>query len=590
MIGVGTVLAGYRIERIIGAGGMGTVYVAQNPELPRRDALKVLSAELSRNDEYRARFIREADVASRLQHPNVVSIYSRGETDDGHLWIAMQFIDGTDADDALRTGSMTPTRAVHIVGEIARALDYAHRHNIVHRDVKPANFLLSHEGGGPEQVLLGDFGIARAIDDVGLTLTGSVIATMAYAAPEVLAGHRFDGRADVYSLGCSLFRLLTGKTPFAGASANGPAAVMMAHLHQPPPRVTDRLPRLPSALDSVIAIALAKEPAERFESTVEFASAAAAALRNQPASGMALRAVPVGEVSSYPNPRDSGWWRPAAGPRTLLAAPGGLAVGSPPHPQTGPSRRRRRLPWAIGALAAIVLLAAGTVTTLELTRHTGQQNSVTNTASSATTAATTSPTPAPRVLVSALPALLVPIDQLKQLMGDEQLQVAETAQAMFDISPYVGDVGCVGAYGPTQTTVYATSGFMGLQRQAIKDPSDPKQLNNVGQAVVAFLTAEQAQAAVAGQVGQWQLCANRTTSLNLPGRTPAHVTFGAPSTVADGVHEISLQVESNPSQQHCQRALTARNNIVVDISSCSMTLPDPAVRLADVIASKISQG
>ncbi|MDT5345898.1 MAG: eukaryotic-like serine/threonine-protein kinase, partial [Mycobacterium sp.] len=179
MIGVGTVLAGYRIERIIGAGGMGTVYVAQNPELPRCDALKVLSAELSRNDEYRARFIREADVASRLQHPNVVSIYSRGETDDGHLWIAMQFIDGTDADDALRTGSMTPTRAVHIVGEIARALDYAHRHNIVHRDVKPANFLLSHEGGGPEQVLLGDFGIARAIDDVGLTLTGSVIATMA---------------------------------------------------------------------------------------------------------------------------------------------------------------------------------------------------------------------------------------------------------------------------------------------------------------------------------------------------------------------------------------------------------------------------
>ena len=112
----------------------------------------------------------------------------------------------------------------------------------------------------------------------------------------------------------------------------------------------------------------------------------------------------------------------------------------------------------------------------------------------------------------------------------------------------------------------------------------------LGQAVVAFLTAEQAQAAVAGQVGQWQLCANRTTSLNLPGRTPAHVTFGAPSTVADGVHEISLQVESNPSQQHCQRALTARNNIVVDISSCSMTLPDPAVRLADVIASKISQG
>jgi eukaryotic-like serine/threonine-protein kinase len=270
---------------------MGTLYLVQNPDLPRRDALKVLSAELSLNREFRSWFIREADVAASLAHPNIVSIYDRGETEDGQLWIAMQFVDGTDADAALRAGTMTPARAVHIVGEVAKALDYAHHHKVVHRDIKPANFLLSSERGGPERVLLGDFGIARGLDDVGLTATGSFIATMAYAAPEVLAGLPSDGRADLYSLGCRLFRLLTGQAPFAGAAANGPAAVMMAHLHQPPPRLADRVPGLPPVLDSVIATALAKDPAGRFGSATEFASALAEVMRNEPPSGAVSRVV-----------------------------------------------------------------------------------------------------------------------------------------------------------------------------------------------------------------------------------------------------------------------------------------------------------
>ncbi len=585
MLSVGSVVAGYRIERVVGAGGMGTVYLAQNLDLPRRDALKVLSAELSYSDEFRARFIREADVASRLQHPNVVSIYSRGETDDGQLWIAMQYIDGTDADDALRAGKMTPMRAVHIVSEVAQALDYAHHHNVVHRDVKPANFLLSGDGGGPERVLLGDFGIARAIDDVGLTVTGSVIATMAYAAPEVLAGGPFDGRADVYSLGCSLFRLLTGKTPFAGAGANGPAAVMMAHLHQPPPRVTDRVPGLPPAMDSVIGIALAKQPAQRFGSATELAAAAAAALHHQPTPEAVQRAVPTAEVASYPSPADSAWWRPPAGTRTLLATQGGSAV--PLLSPAGPPRRRRRTAWVIGILAAAILLAAGGVTVFRRSDVTGQRDTATPSVSATTTTAT-SATAVPRVLVSALPALLISIDEIRQLMGDPKLQVSETAPSMFDMSAYLTDKDCVGAYGPAQTTVYAKSGFMGVQQQAINGPPDPSQLNNVTQAVIAFLTADQAAGAVSGQVGQWQQCANRTTSLNLPDRPPARLTFGAPSSVADNVHAIPLQVEPAAAQQHCQRALTSRNNVIVDISSCSATLTDPAVRIANLIVGKVS--
>ena len=167
--------------------------------------------------DFRARFVREANVASKLDHPNIVSIYNRGETEDGQLWIAMQFVEGTDADAALRAGTMTPVRAVHVVTEVAKALDHAHHRNVVHRDIKPANFLLSGPSGPTERVLLADFGIARALDDIGLTVTGAVMATVAYAAPEVLAGQPFDRRADIYSLGCSMFRMLTGQTPFASS-------------------------------------------------------------------------------------------------------------------------------------------------------------------------------------------------------------------------------------------------------------------------------------------------------------------------------------------------------------------------------------
>src|ERR1700743_1089624 len=173
MLPVGAVVAGYRIERALGTGGMGAVYLAQNPTLPRRDALKVRSAELSRDQEFRARFVREADVAARLDHPNIVSIYRRGETDDGQLWIAMTYVAGTDADRGVFDGTMTPARAVHLVGEIAKALDYAHQRNVVHRDIKPANFLLARGYGGDERAVLADFGSARALAGGGLSATNA---------------------------------------------------------------------------------------------------------------------------------------------------------------------------------------------------------------------------------------------------------------------------------------------------------------------------------------------------------------------------------------------------------------------------------
>jgi serine/threonine-protein kinase len=293
MVSVGSMVAGYRIERVLGTGGMGSVFLAKNPTLPRRDALKVLDAELSRDRAFRERFIREADIVSQFKHPGIVSVYGRGETSDGELWIALQYVDGTDAEEALRTGTMTPHRAVHIVGEVAKALDYAHQRNVVHHDVKPSNLLLSNEIGDGERVFLSDFGVARPIEDADREMDGAFTATLAYSAPEVITGDPVDGRADIYSLGCTLFRLLTGRQPYF--QADGLVGTIRAHLQQAQPRVSEHLPWATPDLDAVIAKALAKDPAQRFGSAREFAAAAAAAVcQAAPPAGAAApyRAIP----------------------------------------------------------------------------------------------------------------------------------------------------------------------------------------------------------------------------------------------------------------------------------------------------------
>lgn len=191
-LSAGTIVAGYRIERVLGSGGMGVVYLARHRTLPRSDALKILSAELSVDAEFRARFTREADLAATLNHPNIVTIYDRGETEEGQLWIAMEFVDGAAANSEITAAQMTSARAVHITTEVAKALDYAHSRHLLHRDIKPGNFLLSGPAGDQEQVKLADFGIARALDDAtNLTATGSLLFTAAYAAPEAVKAPRW---------------------------------------------------------------------------------------------------------------------------------------------------------------------------------------------------------------------------------------------------------------------------------------------------------------------------------------------------------------------------------------------------------------
>ncbi|UGT39651.1 protein kinase [Nocardia yamanashiensis] len=276
-IGPGTVLGGYRIERVLGSGGMGTVYLAQHPALPRYDALKVLWPHHATDAEFRARFEREAKLAATLDHPNIVTVHNKGE-DEGCLWIALQYVPGTDAASAVERDpvGMTPQRALRIVGEIGKGLDYAHDRGLLHRDIKPANFLLAPQEGGEERVLLADFGIAKQSDgNTELTRTGTFLATIAYASPEQLSGGQLDARSDIYSLACSFYRLVAGQTPFPGTQ---PLEVMMGHVNQPPPRLTALRPDLPAAMDAVLSRALAKDPAHRYRSCQEFSEAAAAAL------------------------------------------------------------------------------------------------------------------------------------------------------------------------------------------------------------------------------------------------------------------------------------------------------------------------
>ncbi|MUM15321.1 serine/threonine protein kinase [Mycobacterium sp. CBMA271] len=269
-LAVGEVFAGFTIVRMLGSGGMGEVYLADHPRLPRQDALKILRAQTSEDDEYRTRFNREAELAAGLWHPHIVGVHDRGEH-DGRLWIAMDYVDGSDAAHLLRDkypNGLPEADACAIVSAIADALDYAHERGLLHRDVKPANILISTSATGSQRILLADFGIVREIAEPGnLTGTNFTVGTVAYAAPEQLMAAELDGRADQYALAATAFHLLAGKPPFEDSN---PVAVISQHLKSTAPAISDRRPDL-VRLDPVFAKALAKEPGARFGRCRDFA-------------------------------------------------------------------------------------------------------------------------------------------------------------------------------------------------------------------------------------------------------------------------------------------------------------------------------
>jgi len=268
----GEVFAGFVIERFLGSGAMGEVYLARHPRLSRLDALKVLPAALTDDAEFRGRFEREAELAAALWHPHVVGIHDCGEF-HGQLWISMDYLDGTDAGRLLSESYPTglPVGDVcDIVTAVADALDFAHERQLLHRDVKPANILLTAWNSKRRRILLADFGIARLADEVtGLTGTNMTVGSVGYAAPEQLMGERLDGRADQYGLAATAFRLLTGKMPFQHSN---PAVVISRQLTAAVPRLSEFRPDLAN-LDPVLSVALAKDPNQRYPHCLDFAEA-----------------------------------------------------------------------------------------------------------------------------------------------------------------------------------------------------------------------------------------------------------------------------------------------------------------------------
>ncbi|WP_313673653.1 serine/threonine-protein kinase [Mycolicibacterium sp.] len=337
----GQVFAGYTILGTLGTGGMGEVYLAEHPRLPRRDALKVLGANVSHDDEYRQRFNQEADMVATLQHPNIVTVYDRGDC-DGQLWIAMAYVEGTDAFRLLTENypdGIPAAEVARIIACVADALDYAHARGLLHRDIKPANILLGR--GESDRVLLADFGVARWVGQPSdLTGVDVTVGTVTYAAPEQLKGEQIDGHADQYALAATTFHLLTGHPPFTHTN---PAVVITQHLTATPPAIGTERPDL-TALGPVFARALAKDPADRFDRCADFAEA----MRN----------------ALSPSEGRSGQHR------RVVAVP----------------RSRRRAAAAVGA--ALLLGAAGTATAVLLKQRSGTAES------SSSAALTTAPPPA----------------------------------------------------------------------------------------------------------------------------------------------------------------------------------------------------
>ncbi|XVS60803.1 serine/threonine-protein kinase [Actinosynnema sp. CA-299493] len=401
----------YRVGELLGRGGMGEVHRAHDTAHDRVVALKRLSAVHNDDEDFRARFRRESRIAARLREPHVIPIHAYGEI-DGRLYLDMRLVEGRDLAELVADGPLDPARSVRLVAQVAGALDAAHADGLVHRDVKPSNILVTPD----DFVYLVDFGIARSVLPAGthLTASGAVIGTLDYLAPERFGDGQVDGRADVYALACVLHACVTGNRPFEADSA---AALLWAHLQQPPPAASATNPAVPRALDDVIRRGMAKDPAHRYPTAGALASAAAEALTTPPVRARTPSTPPLAPVQTRPSaPPARAQARPSAPPAQAGPAPRTPTQGvrvplaptppSPPHgavprsapfassPVVGPVRRTsgRKAPVApiVAGAVALVLVAVVLVWASDWTGGGRLASSATTTTTASTTTIATS--------------------------------------------------------------------------------------------------------------------------------------------------------------------------------------------------------
>ncbi|MEU2775067.1 serine/threonine-protein kinase [Streptomyces sp. NPDC007162] len=315
-------IAGYEVQGEIGRGGMAVVYRARDLRLDRTVALKLLAPEMARNDTFRRRFTHESRVAAALDHPHIVPIFEAGET-DGVLYIAMRYVSGPDLRALLdREGVLPVAATLRIAGQVASALDAAHRHDLVHRDVKPGNVLVAQgtDSDHPEHVYLTDFGLTKkSLSLTGFTTVGEFVGTLDYVAPEQISGRPVDGRCDLYSLACVVFEMLAGGPPFV---RDEDIALLWAHQYDLPPALSEVRSGLPAEFDDVFAKALAKTPEDRYGSCLEFIGAlrfaayGAGPVRPGPADRSADTSPTIGRPPTGP-PAPPSWAHPVLTPRPV---------------------------------------------------------------------------------------------------------------------------------------------------------------------------------------------------------------------------------------------------------------------------------
>jgi serine/threonine kinase PknH len=571
----GTSFGRYRLIGVLGRGGMGEVWRAHDTETDRIVAIKLLPAAFCADKEFQQRFRREAHAAAQLNNPHVIPIHHYGEI-DGQLYVDMRLVEGSDLEAVLADGPLEPTRAVRIVEQVARALHAAHHVGLIHRDVKPSNILLD----GDDFAYLIDFGIARTIDETRMTQSGNTVGTFKYIAPERLDEDVTEtARADVYSLACVLYQALTGLAPFPGDSM---AQQVAAHLYTAPPRASTSQPVLSAEIDDVIATGMAKDPNNRYATTIELADAARNAITDPiphrspnpatlhtgeaPSSGSTLAgtrvrqpAPPFGAVTE---------------PRAVPPADQGFGLTGQPVEQVPKAQPKQHAGQRAAIIVTVVVLVSCGIAVAGyffLAQRYPPQPSKFQPAESPPSAMI----PAPPM--NALDGLLLSVEQINTAMNASGMSSVGTMTTMPDNSFLLSDQACLPLSAAVQAKDYEGSGYSGMRAQVVAK----SQQSVVDQGVVLFPTQNDAGSFFDKSTRTWAACANRQFTLSANGNSQVQ-TVG-PVSNTNGILSATVTPAGSPGV--CERALTVANSVVIDMTACGGP-PGAAVNIAQRVAAK----
>ncbi|OBH94905.1 serine/threonine-protein kinase PknH/PknJ [Mycobacterium sp. E2733] len=579
-----TVFGKYRLLELLGQGGMGQVFRAFDTVTERIVALKVLSPDMAKDDVFKERFRREAHAAAGLTEPHVIPIHGFGEI-DGRLYVDMRLIDGRDLESMLAAGPLPPDRGVMIIEQVAAALAAAHRAGLVHRDVKPSNIVVAAN----DFAYLIDFGIARAMDESGLTGTGMAIGTFAYMAPERFETGRPDHRSDIYSLACVLHECLTGQQPFV---EKGTEQQIAAHLTRPPPLPSAILPQVPREFDAVVEKGMAKNPDERYQTATDLARAARSALAGHsttlpygmPSVTQLNSGMPSGVPASF-SPRPPGptpdWahetlLRPTSVPPTAL-------TGAPPPSRQMPSLARRRK-WVFAGIAAAAVLAVVATIAMVLVVLQESGDSGRKTPPSAPSAAppTTPPTTAPTPAGPDIDTLLLNGGEISSTTGIAGMQLDGSRQTW----PYV--VAPVATAPPEcEALAYSGSfdeaelngtGWIAMRGEIYRGP-DSHGRPTAQEAVVELPTAQLTINLRDRIAAAWHPCNGKTYT--------AEGYSWESRVMSKSDRTIAVAVEQADPDWSCQTVITSAQNYVVLAETCKLGAP-AAEAIADRIIARVN--